>query len=224
MSESTQERILLAAERLFAEKGFNASTLRDVTERAGVNLASVNYHFGSKEALFTEMLRRRIEPINERRLILLEEALSASSGEPLSLEELYRVMLEPLTESLMRDGDFDNIFLGIITQSFAEQTDFLQRVHHQFVKQIAERFGQELKRSLNNPELSMEEAAWRMYFSMSTIMGSLVQHRRIHTCFPGIPNPTDVEQFTRYLIRFICGGMQARPETLEATVKTSSPS
>lgn len=212
MSQSTQERILEAAEHLFAEKGFSSSTLRDVTDRAGVNLASVNYHFGSKEALFKEMLCRRIEPINRRRIELLEEALSRTGGEPLSLEALYRVMLQPLTESLIRKGDFDDIFLGIIAQSFAERTDFLQKVHHQFVKQVADRFGSELKRSLNIPDLSEEEAAWRMYFSMSTIMGSLVQHRRISTCFPEIPDATDVARFTRYLIGFISGGMQAPAE------------
>ena len=77
---SSPERILSAAEKLFADNGFSAVSLRKVTSAAGVNLAAVSYHFGSKDGLIEAVLRRNIEPINEERLRLLDLYESEKSG------------------------------------------------------------------------------------------------------------------------------------------------
>src|SRR5207253_96136 len=70
-SAATQEKILDAAEALFMEHGFEATSLRQITAAAGVNLAAVNYHFGSKEELFQAVLTRRLDPMNQERVALL---------------------------------------------------------------------------------------------------------------------------------------------------------
>ena len=70
-SAATKEKILDAAEALFMEHGFEATSLRQITAAAGVNLAAVNYHFGSKEELFQAVLTRRLDPMNQERLALL---------------------------------------------------------------------------------------------------------------------------------------------------------
>src|SRR5262252_5809342 len=69
---ATKDRILDAAEALFMEHGFEATSLRSITAAAGVNLAAVNYHFGSKEELFQAVLTRRLDPMNQERIELLE--------------------------------------------------------------------------------------------------------------------------------------------------------
>ena len=84
----TKERVLRAAERIFGHQGYAGTTLRAVTAEAGVNLASANYHFGSKEALVMEMLRQRVAPINEERLRLLEESKQNANGAAIPLEEI----------------------------------------------------------------------------------------------------------------------------------------
>jgi len=205
----TPEKILTSAEQLFAERGFTGSTLREVTERAGVNLAAVNYHFGTKEGLFMEMLRRRITPINARRMELLDQALAESGGESLTLETLFKIILEPLTESLIKEGNLDEVFLGIIARSIVDPSEFIQHAHRGFFKDISERIGRELQRAVGNPELSEEDISWRIYFSISTMLGSLIQHRRIEHYFPGIRDPRDMEAMTRQLIRFVCAGMES---------------
>src|SRR5213595_1121734 len=68
---ATKDRILDAAESLFMEHGFEATSLRSITAAADVNLAAVNYHFGSKEELFQAVLTRRLDPMNQERLSLL---------------------------------------------------------------------------------------------------------------------------------------------------------
>src|SRR5512142_1768362 len=81
--KATRELILDAAERLFMEHGFDGTSMRVVTGEAGVNLAAANYHFGSKEVLMQEVLRRRLDVINQERLRQLDEAEAKAGGKPL---------------------------------------------------------------------------------------------------------------------------------------------
>ena len=91
----TKERILDAAEHLFAERGVDGASLRAVTREAHVNLAAVHYHFGSKEGLLEAVVARRIGPINQDRLKGLEELEAAAQGAPIPVEDLLRVFLAP---------------------------------------------------------------------------------------------------------------------------------
>lgn len=79
-STSTREIILETAEQLFAQQGHDGTSMRQITSAAGVNLAAVNYHFGSKEALVQAVLKRRLEEVNRERLRLLDELEAAAGG------------------------------------------------------------------------------------------------------------------------------------------------
>ena len=94
MTRTTKELILDAAENLFANSGFQATSMRDITGAAGVNLASINYHFGSKEALLTALVERHFAPVNRRRIELLDE-LEARPVGAVKLEDLVRAFLSP---------------------------------------------------------------------------------------------------------------------------------
>lgn len=96
---STRERILDTAEICFAQRGFDGTSLREITSLADVNLGAVNYHFGSKSALFDEVLRRRFEPLNERRIEMLEAAFARSAPEPPPLGEIMEAYLRPPVEA-----------------------------------------------------------------------------------------------------------------------------
>src|SRR5512142_3230435 len=94
-SSATKVRILDAAETLFMEHGFEATTLRQITSAAGVNLAAAHYHFGSKEDLFEAVLKRRLDPMNVERLALLTRFESESAPRPLSCEKILAAMFIP---------------------------------------------------------------------------------------------------------------------------------
>src|SRR3989440_1166893 len=94
-SADTKTRILDAAEVLFMEHGFEATSLRSLTAAAAVNLAAVNYHFGSKEELFQAVLTRRLDPMNQERIDRLEKLEREASGKPLSCEKILFAMLIP---------------------------------------------------------------------------------------------------------------------------------
>ena len=77
---ATRERILNAAELLFVEQGFEATSLRQITTKAAANLAAVNYHFGSKQALIREVFERRLRVLNAERLAQLDAAVAAEEA------------------------------------------------------------------------------------------------------------------------------------------------
>src|SRR5512139_2982341 len=81
----TRARILRAAEALFVEQGFADTSLRMITARAEVNLAAVNYHFGSKEELIREVFQRHLEPLNAARIAYLDRLEAQAKGQPLSV-------------------------------------------------------------------------------------------------------------------------------------------
>src|ERR1700741_3949641 len=91
--QDTKTRILDAAERLFGEKGFDSTSLRDITAEAQVNLAAVNYHFQSKDSLIDAVIARRIEPVNRKRVEMLDQA-----GPNPTLEQILASFLRPVLE------------------------------------------------------------------------------------------------------------------------------
>lgn len=133
-AEITKKRILDAAELLFARNGFHNTSLREITKEAGVNVASVNYHFGTREALIREVISRRLGPINRERMIRLEKiacADVAACGNSFTTQVLM-AFLEPSinflnTEPAARD------FLRIMGQGMAD-TD--ETIRHAFLEQV----------------------------------------------------------------------------------------
>src|ERR1700716_954807 len=91
---ATKAAVLGAAERLFALNGFQNVSVRDITAEAGVNLASVNYHFGTKDALLFEIFRRRTSELNRERARMLHEANARHDGKP-TVREILRAYFEP---------------------------------------------------------------------------------------------------------------------------------
>src|ERR1700722_10121010 len=123
---STKDLIMDAAERLFATHGFEATSLRAITSEADVNLGAVNYHFATKDDLIVAVLTRRMRPINNRRLALLDELEVAAGKKPLTVEQIlgamFRPVLELLTGSTCEGG---RSFLRLFGQVLAEPGDYL---------------------------------------------------------------------------------------------------
>ena len=214
MAIETKERILDAAERLFADFGYKATSLRDITGEAGVNLASVNYHFGSKDALLTALLERRFEPVNRRRLELLDR-LEASADSGVAVQEVVRAFLSPPFELHWGEAEERRTFLRLVGRIHSETND-VRAVFVTLLEPIMSRFATAFQKAL--PHLGADEVAWRTHFvvgSMAHTMiwcDSMVSHGS-DTCGP------DPSELLESLIQFGAAGLatpSGKPVALHA--------
>ncbi len=199
----TKTSLLDAAERLFAEHGVTASSLRAITRAAGANLAAVHYHFGSKEALVQAVFARRLAPLNRQRLAALSRCEADGCRD---LDAIVRAFVAPPLR-MIRDTPGGRDFARLVARAFLEPAaETRQLVLAQF-EEVIGRFTAALGRAL--PGLDRDELHWRFHFmagSMAFTAGlSHLVERRLGS------GPTDVEQLIRRLSGFLAGGMTAPP-------------
>jgi AcrR family transcriptional regulator len=199
----TKVRILDAAEKLIAEQGADVS-LRAITSAAGVNLAAVNYHFQSKEALIDAIVARRIEPVNAQRLEMLE-ALEREAGDgPLPLEGVLRALVAPLTEMDARGLEHIRPLMGRL---YSVPEEFIQRVFDRHLAPIAARFIDALARAL--PNLTPGQRMWCMMFTVGALIHVLNWSSVLPHISNGLVDPSDSKTFTERLIAFSAAGFRA---------------
>ncbi len=202
----TKTRILDAAERLFAEQGFAATTLRNITSDAGVNLAAVHYHFNNKEGLLTAVLKRCIDPINMDRLRLLDD-LEAKAGEAgPGIEDLLRALLGPAIRHFGVEGK-PRRFLQLFGRVHTEPDETMMMHFEELFTEIKERFFPALNRAL--PELPVEEVFWRTHFVIGSMAHTLVWCRNIANT-DDFPHPLpQADVLLEKLVKFSLAGMTA---------------
>lgn len=161
---ATRERILDAAERLFAERGFAGTSLRDIASAARVNLAAANYHFGSKDELFRAAVLRRLEPVNRRRLELLEEAERRS--DPPRLEDVARAFVEPVVEARDGAGSADAL-PKLMARVVGEPGGWAEKILPVTFGVVAVRFLAALERAL--PGVPRADLLWGLVFSAGVL-------------------------------------------------------
>ena len=157
----TKQKILDAAERLIAEQGYAATSLRQIIAEAGVNLASVHYHFGSKEELLDELVVRKAGPVNQTRLALLDRYVAEFIGAPVPVEKVLHAFLAPMVETGNRNPQFVRVMGRIVIEGL------LPRVIQKNFQTVLPRFVGALREAL--PYLDEEEFQWRIHFMTGTI-------------------------------------------------------
>jgi len=136
----TRTRILDTAEELFAERGIAQTSLRSLTQEAGVNLAAVHYHFGSREALIREVFARRIVPVNEERMRRLEAAEAATDPDPPELEAVIDAFVAPAFSLMELPDGRGSRFVKILARLFVDPTDTTTGLLKEFFPEVGRRF------------------------------------------------------------------------------------
>ncbi len=205
---ATKARILDAAEALFMEHGFEATSLRSITATAGVNLAAVNYHFGSKEELFQAVLTRRLDPMNQARVALLDRLEAEAGAGPLACERILGALLTPAL-ALARDperGGKD--FLKLLGRAYADPAPFIRRFLSEQYAQMIARFKAAFGRAL--PQLPRKELSWRLHFIMGALSYTLAGTDALKLIAELNPRETDNDEILlRRLAPFLLAGLTA---------------
>ena len=209
MSE-TKRKIIEAAEVEFAENGYGGASVREITARAEVNVAAINYHFGNKESLYKEMVRNRIEPLNRKRIDMLEKALEENDNFPLPLEQVIDFLVRPILTELMTDDGNDFRFLRVIGRGLSEGQAFMKDFHRELLQEIVAKYTAAISDSLRNP--GFEKVAYGMHLLSCTILGSMMQHVRLELVSAGRIDLNDVDGLCEHLVAYISGGLRAVTE------------
>jgi AcrR family transcriptional regulator len=170
-SPDTKTRILDAAELLFMEHGYEATSLRQLTTAAGVNLAAVNYHFGSKEVLFQAVLTRRLDPMNQERIELLEKLERDADGKGIACEKLLFAMLIPALRLARDEQRGGKHFLKVLGRAYADPAPFIRQFLSAQYAEMINRYKEAFLRAL--PHLSRQELTWRLHFVMGALSYTL---------------------------------------------------
>ena len=157
----TKQKILDTAERLFAQQGYAATSMRQIISEAGVNLAAIHYHFGSKEELLDGLVQRKAGPVNAERLALLEAAVKAANGRSLQVEEIFEALLRPMVTVASQNDQFVQ-FMGRL---FSE--GLMPHVIKKHFHEVMKKFMGALREVL--PELPEQEFLWRVHFMMGAL-------------------------------------------------------
>jgi AcrR family transcriptional regulator len=205
-SADTKTRILDAAELLFMEHGFEATSLRQLTSAAGVNLAAVNYHFGSKEELFQAVLTRRLDPMNQERIALLEKVERDAGGRAPSCEKVLFAMLIPALRLARDEKRGGKNFLRVLGRAYADPAPFIR---HFLSGQYAEMIGlykEAFLRAL--PHLSRQELTWRLHFVMGALSYTLAGTDALKI-FAQVGAAENDELLLQRLAPFLVAGLKA---------------
>jgi len=167
----TQTRILDAAEELFLLHGFEGASMRMLTARAGVNLAAINYHFGSKDALIEAVLRRRLDPMNASRIAALDRLEADAAGRALAPEAIIGAFVGTSLRMIEDARGGGRNFIRLLGRTYTDPDKRIRALIGQLYAPAMERYKAAFTRAL--PDLPAEELVWRMHFMFGTLSYTL---------------------------------------------------
>jgi len=211
-TKNTKDRIVKAAEQLFADSGFFGTSLRNLTSMADVNLAAVNYHFGSKENLIREVFKRRLDVLNHERreaLNLLEQEFTL---EPPPLNRILEAFIFPAMLVSARSGGAGSPFVRVLARAFVEY-------HSEFRAFLSEQYGDLNRRfflaiAANLDHLNEQEIFWRIDFMIGSLTYAMADFG-ISKCPPGSEQKTYWERAANQLVQFAMAGLTAASQSMD---------
>jgi len=206
---ATKDRIIDAAEKLFAAEGLARTSLRAITAEAGVNVAAVHYHFGSKEELLAAVFDRHVAPINEERLGWLDR-LEAEPGGPPPVERLLEAFLAPVIRTEGNGPHPGTDLAQLFGRLWAEREGFVERLLRAQFGEVAARFTAAFARVL--PGLDAREVAWRVHFTVGVLTHLALGGHRFGVIPELSVEPTDDAETVRRAVTFLAAGFRSRED------------
>ena len=202
-SGSTKNKILDAAEELFAEHGFAETSLRVITARAEVNLASVNYHFGSKKTLIEAVFDRFMEGFTNE--LMTEMAKLDNQDNNLEVNDVLATLINPLIKIDRIRPNGSSVFMKLLGRAYAETQGHIRRFAMERYSHVLVRFTRLLHKA--SPEMAPSEMFWRLHFMLGAFIFTLAGHEALQEISESDFNESvTIEQIIARLIPFLSAG------------------
>ncbi|MEI6675454.1 MAG: TetR family transcriptional regulator [Verrucomicrobiota bacterium] len=206
-------RLLEAAEKLFAEHGFDVVSVRDITQAAGGNVAAVNYHFGSRDGLVELVMTRYLMPVHEERLARLDAAEQKWAGQVVPIEELVYAFVRPLITQVEKSELSEQLFYRLVGRIFGSHGHDIPAPIEVQMSVLIKRFTQSLSKSL--PMVAEEDLVWRLHFVMGAMIYMLTHGEAMQRLSQGAAgNPgmkATLERFVRFAVAGLRDGVGSPP-------------
>ncbi|HAS4468326.1 TPA: TetR/AcrR family transcriptional regulator [Vibrio cholerae] len=206
LRSSTKEKILDVAEGLFAEYGFNDTSLRTITSKAGVNLASVNYHFGDKKTLVRAVLNRYLEAFMPEMKQSLERLNERDDYDMAEVFEALRAPLRSLSE-LRPNGT--SRFMLLIGQGYTDVQGHLRWFITNRYNDVLTLFTDSVLKA--NPNLTRETLFWRLHFTLGTCVFTMASSQALAEIAENdFGSKVDPKSVVDQLIPYLAAGVAAK--------------
>jgi AcrR family transcriptional regulator len=220
LKSGTREKILDVAELKFSMHGYEACSLRMISEGHDINLGLIHYYFGGKEGLFSAVFLRRSRALVDRRKELLAEARRRHKGGPIPIEEIIRCFIGPTVE-MIKQGEGPKAYIRLQGLVRSETSDFARKLRGEAFNKTNNLFIRELKRSC--PHLTPASVVWRFSAMVGAFYSLISQSARVNELSDGLCDSNDIDAAFAEAIPFIVGGFDASPAVTAALLRTSSP-
>jgi len=220
---TTGQRILRAAEDLFARKGIRGTSFKEITRLAKVNIAAVNYHYGTKDALVRAVYERCLQPLNEERLRLLTMAEMAAGEWPLPLESVLHALFEPMLRTWRVNRNFILLVGRLQNEPDPALSEFIQGLYRPLIPRF---MAAACKAAPDVPEADL--FFW-IHFLFGGVIYSLINSHDMERMHEGLNLLDSPELFLQELIAFGTAGLRlrrpasARPPSSAGTAPLAKP-
>ncbi len=208
-NHSTKDKILDAAEELFAGAGYQSTSLRAITGRAGVNLAAVNYHFGSKEALIEAVIERRLLPLNAKRIERLDAVNGAAQqdGRPPAVRDIMMAFIEPTLRFRESAPGAKNI-ISLLGRAIVEPDDTVKKRFFNLMMPVTRKMMASLAQAL--PGVARPSLVNRFHFALGSIFHAMRFYGERSLPEEMLLPAGDMDAFIEELVNYVTAGLEGR--------------
>jgi AcrR family transcriptional regulator len=223
-----KSRILEISTRLFAEKGLDAISVRDITGEARVNIGAVNYYFQSKEHLIHEVFETLLRPLQNERLALLDQIEEQAGDGQLDLEQVLRALIEPTVRGSVGEHGLSPYLPCLMFQTYAVARRSIGDEAAEENDAVAKRFINALARAA--PEIPYEEICWRYYMVLGgflLVCTDAQGAQRLQRLSDGRCDTNDqdriIEQMIAFFLNGVAGPAPSKARPAQSRGKTATP-
>jgi AcrR family transcriptional regulator len=217
-SDQTRTAILTAAEKLWSERSFGEVTMRDIVSAAGVNLAAVNYHFGSKDELLAELFVSRTTVLNRERFAELKAAEEAGGGKA-SVEAILHALVGPPLRWCLNPDLHRSAAARFMTRASVETVPPIKKIVDREFRHL-QRFATALRTAL--PHRDEVDIYWGLHFALAMIRQTVTDSERLRKLSGGLCDLNDTDDIIRRIVAAAQGALIGETRAPAATVRATA--